>query len=103
MIDRERDRRWTKAVLEHWEKCIHCNDTETLQAHHVIPRGNMRTRYVLENGFPTCHKLHRLFEKSRKDAEKQVTFYLGRDVYQNLLAISRGKAEPEDFGYTVIK
>ena len=58
---------WSKAVHERaGGKCEFCGSEKRLQSHHVIPRTNYATRYLLENGVRLCYKHH--FFWAHKDA-----------------------------------
>lgn len=48
---------WRKAVLARWgNECIFCgnNNTDELEAHHIIPKRHRITRYDVRNGVPVC-------------------------------------------------
>jgi len=68
------DELWAKAVKKRAGfKCEVCCKTPTndkgtilLQSHHMIPRTNYATRYMLENGVCLCYKDHIHF--AHKDA-----------------------------------
>jgi 5-methylcytosine-specific restriction endonuclease McrA len=52
-----------------WRECIRIRDNLTcqrcfkpeMQAHHVITRGNPRTRWVIENGLGLCEGCHKFW------------------------------------------
>ena len=61
------DELWSKAVKKRaGYKCEYCGKETTLQSHHMIPRTNYATRYMLENGVCLCYKHHFFF--AHKDA-----------------------------------
>lgn len=61
------DKLWAQAVKARAQnKCEVCGKTERLHAHHVIPRTNYSTRYLVENGVCLCYKHH--FYWAHKDA-----------------------------------
>ena len=98
-----RDKRWAVAVMERYDgKCPHCNE-EADGPHHIVPRGNRSTRYVLENGLNACLRLHRRFEAKGKVRRKAIRIYVGEERYDNLQKIAHGQARPEDFGYKVVE
>ena len=52
------DKIWSKKVRERDGKCLNCGKTESLNAHHVMPRGRKSTRFVLDNGISLCAGCH---------------------------------------------
>ena len=61
------DELWAKAVKKRANnQCEVCGKTTSLQSHHVIPRTNYATRFMLENGTCLCYKHHFYF--AHKDA-----------------------------------
>jgi len=103
MGDKSRLDRWAAAVRESQEGiCPHCW-REGNAAHHIIGRENSLTRFVLENGIYVCGTLHRLFERTASESVEQIEFYVGRERYEGLLAVSRGIKTPEEMGFTVIE
>ena len=99
----ERDKRWSRAVIEKSDwKCLHCNE-EADSPHHIVPRGNLKTRYILENGLNCCARLHRMFEASAKIKERAIRIYIGKERYENLQKIAHGQATLEDYGYSEVE
>jgi len=51
---------WSKDIRK-YEKCLICETTEGLNAHHIIPREIKETRFDLLNGIALCAKKHHKF------------------------------------------
>lgn len=67
------DELWKRAIKERAQnKCELCGETFRLQAHHVIPRTNYSTRYLVENGIALCYKHH--IHWAHKDAEDFISW-----------------------------
>lgn len=103
-MDKGRELRWSKEVNgSNNGKCIHCSSTDTM-ACHIIPRGNHRTAFVLENGIPGCKKFHDALDLKGEESRKvMVARFCGPDRYENLERISLDQATAEEFGYTIIE
>jgi hypothetical protein len=85
-------------------KCIHCNSEVTTRAH-LIGRNNRRVRYILENGVHACNPFHRMLEEGEKRKIKYLDLYIedGKELYNNLLKISRGTKTAKELGYTDVR
>jgi len=104
MVDEARDTKWRNAVSELYNyKCPHCGNTGS--AHHIISRGCLKTKYILENGFYCCDKLHRTFETENglEKRNEALRIYIGIEKFDNLNKIKSSLAQAEDFGYTIIE
>ena len=100
-----RDSDWSKAVREKFKnKCPHCN-LETGSSHHIIPKDNKLTRWIIENGIYCCNKLHRAFEEKYRgeSLKRKVDFYTDKGRYRKLELISRGISRPVSFNFEVIE
>ena len=61
------DNLWANAVKKRAGfKCEYCGKDSSIQSHHVIPRTNYATRYMIENGVALCYRHHFYF--AHKDA-----------------------------------
>jgi len=104
MTDEQKDDAWREKVKRiHGEKCPHCGLEGS--AHHIMPRGCRGTRWIVENGYYACHKLHRTFEgdNGQKRKEDAIKIYIGLELYQNLEKIKRGTATAEAFDYEIVE
>lgn len=55
----DRDRLWSQAVQELYNgRCIICQSSWNTAAHHVVGRGHLETRWLLENGIWICGDHH---------------------------------------------
>ena len=99
-----REQRWSNAVYEQTDGCIHCGSSLG-SAHHIIPRGCQRTKYVLENGIWACEPFHQNVQqhKRKKDGRFIRDVYVSKERLDNLKRIQRGEVTPEEIGYTVIE
>jgi len=104
--DDKYDPLWRKAVTKKFgEKCIHCNSTATTRAH-LIGRNNRKVRFIVEDGRPFCHYLHRYYDSLSDHAKKELLkIYIedGELLFHNLMMISRGMATAKDFGYEDVR
>ena len=58
-LRRTADRLWSLAVRDDWaSKCAVCGNPKC-EAHHLIPRGNYATRYLIANGIALCFTHHK--------------------------------------------
>jgi len=83
------DELWKKVVKERagW-KCEFCTKTNKVQAHHVIPRTNFATRYLVENGVALCYRHH--IHWAHKDAIDFVNWFkTNRENDYNLIENER--------------
>lgn len=54
---RKKDSEWSKKVRQN--PCMICGTWENLNAHHIIPRGNIELRWDIDNSLSLCAKHHR--------------------------------------------
>ena len=83
------DELWALAVKKKGQ-CEVCGATHALHAHHVIPRTNYATRYMIENGVCLCYKHH--IHWAHKDALAFADWFRG-----NRLMDSRAIEERQHF------
>ncbi len=103
MKEKIRYNNWIKAVLKkNYSRCSHCGKKVTGGIHHIIPRGCKRTKYVVENGIPTCFEFHRMWENSVKK-KKLISIYIGKEKYNLLKKVANGIITVEEAGFTEIK
>lgn len=58
--DNRKLKEWAKAVKERdGDKCVICDKTEKLNAHHIIPREVKEFRYLVINGITLCQSHHK--------------------------------------------
>jgi len=102
-ISKSRDTRWSRAVLEtHDYKCFYCGGEGTDPCH-VVPRGKMKTRYILENGVCLCRTHHIAFDDVQKFRKHIIEMYIKRELYNKLLEVASGKSNYEECGFTNIE
>ena len=54
---------WAEEVKHRDASCVICQKTKMLNAHHIIPREILETRYNLLNGISLCPSHHRFSRK----------------------------------------
>lgn len=95
--------KWIKAVLrKSFNRCPHCGQKPTGGIHHIFPRGCKKTKYVVENGIPTCYEFHRMWENP-VTKKKLVRIYIGKEKYNLLRKLSNGIISIEESGFTEIE
>ena len=62
---KRKDSLWSKAVKKNYKGMCPCCGSPYGSSHHIIPRDNRLTRWVIENGIYCCNEFHRAFEKYR--------------------------------------
>jgi len=88
-----RQTRWDKRVNHIWfGKCPCCGGKPEGGRHHIIPRENLRTKYIVINGILTCWNLHRAFEDPEKEEQLAIK-YIGEYNYNELKKIAMGYRE----------
>lgn len=103
MDQQQRYNRWIKAVLKKWfGRCPHCCKKPTGGIHHIMPRGCSLTKYVVENGIPTCCEFHRMFEDPKKE-KNLIVKYIGNNLYKKLKNVANGILTLEEAGLKEIK
>ena len=85
---------WAKMVRERDRRCLHCGNTQNLQAHHLFRRGISSTRYELKNGISlcsSCHTFNFVFSAHKTEQTFRIWAeeYLGEEVYGHLEELSR--------------
>lgn len=103
-IDKARDTRWSQAIGNKYGwNCPHCSGIGG--AHHIVPRGCLKTRYILDNGIYACDYLHRVFERPRSDKTrmKYIRLYVTWDKYRKLWEVANDKAVANDFGFQEVE
>ena len=67
-------------------KCIMCDNTEDLDAHHITDRNEMPNGgYVLENGISLCPECHRKAELWHEtDGENFIIGFTPYDLYKKI-------------------
>lgn len=94
MVDKKRDKRWSEEIQKRNNgKCPCCAKPALAGAHHIIPRENMRTRYLIINGINTCNNLHRRFEDSKEIRDATIERFVGWKRYGVLEAIANGMVD----------
>ena len=79
--------KFRNAVFERdGHKCIICNNTENLDAHHITDRNEMPNGgYVVENGASLCPKCHEIAEFwHTSDGEYFTVGYTPYDLYEKI-------------------
>lgn len=78
------ERRFIKKQFKQWSidvrnrddnKCVICNKTKFLNAHHLIPRENKNFRFDLDNGISLCAGHHK-FSNEISPHRNPITFVL---------------------------
>jgi len=91
MKNKIRDSKWSKEVMAlYGNKCPCCGKIASGGPHHIIPRENKNTRWIIQNGIATCNSLHRLFEGNKVERDNAILAYVGLKKYFILLGISEG-------------
>ena len=61
---------WVAAVFKRDNyTCVKCGSGIHITAHHIVPRVNTRTRYLLENGITLCKFCHGIITVDKSVAE----------------------------------
>ena len=55
----KKDKEWSLAIRVRDKCCVICGDKTQLNAHHIIPRENKDSRWLLENGVTLCVGCHK--------------------------------------------
>ena len=102
MKEQKRYKRWINAVLKkNYGRCSHCGKKPTGGIHHIIGRGCKKTKYVVENGIPTCFKFHRMWEKPVIEREL-IRKYVGVDKYNLLRKVANGIIDIKETNFTEV-
>ena len=73
MNKRKEEKKWKKKKDQYWasmikldydNKCAVCGKTERLNAHHILPREFLKTRWDRMNGIALCPGCHKFCMKS---------------------------------------
>jgi hypothetical protein len=80
---------WSKLVRQRDKKCMYCQSTEYLNAHHIFSRSNLSTRWDLANGICLCSGCHTFSSKfSAHKTGTEFTYWLesikGREFLDKL-------------------
>ncbi|MCK5632981.1 hypothetical protein KAH94_04480 [bacterium] len=103
MKDQVRYKKWIKAVLKkNYGKCPCCGGKPTGGIHHIFPRGAKRTKFIVENGIPTCFEFHRLWENPLY-FRNLINIHVGAEKYTKLKKLANGYISLEESGFTEIK
>lgn len=79
-------KKWRTAVITRDQKCVECDATDSLTAHHIKPwKDHLELRYDLENGITLCGDCHakKHPELSSLFIKKQSTLSIKECVYCN--------------------
>jgi len=90
------DTLWSKKVRERDGKCLYCEGTKNLNAHHIYSRKNHSTRWDMSNGCTLCvshHKFDRKFAAHDTPIEfsKWLISYYGEDFLDQLKLKANGR------------
>jgi len=56
----QKDKDWREIILNKYNaKCVICDDTKRPNAHHIIPKNFIKTRWDVKNGILLCPKHHK--------------------------------------------
>lgn len=89
LIDRA-DEIWRRLIKKRDPICRICGMEPTTEAHHIAPRGNFATRYLLENGLGLgawCH--HGNGHDRPEYFESEIRRVIGDELYDSLMERSR--------------
>ena len=81
----------SKAVRLRDGACVHCGNTETMQAMHIYTRKNKATRYSLDNLLTGCYACHRMFTENPITFSDFCDMYLGTGHMDILREKARAK------------
>lgn len=102
-LDKILDPIWSKEVREYWKgKCPCCSETVAVTAAHIIPRGNRRTRWVVECGILACKNLHDEIDHVNQEKKEEIVnkYYFNiPNHFQNLIKVARGIDLVEAYNY----
>lgn len=76
------DKEWAKAVKERDGSCVICGSTKRLNAHHVLPRENLKTKHDILNGITLC-PLHHRFSREISAHQNPLVFILWMLKYRS--------------------
>ena len=67
-------------------KCVFCNITDNLDAHHITDRNELTNGgYVLENGISLCEVHHKMAEKFHEtNGEEWIEGFHPNDLYKKI-------------------
>ena len=88
-LDSEKLRKWAKRVKDRDKKCLVCDSTENLTAHHLFGKGIYRgIAYETSNGATMCESCHNKFHNEYKnncnpENFKKFLILNGKDVTLN--------------------
>lgn len=81
---------WSKKIRERDEICQHCGKTQSTQAAHIVSRGNLETRWLLENGVGMCYYCHIMWAHHQPiEFTEWIETKLGRAKFVRLKARAR--------------
>ena len=97
-LDR-RVRRWSMAIrLKSDCKCEWCGK-EGHGVAHIIPRAQMKTRYVLQNGWCACNLCHTKFDNNGMFRNRVINILIGMIKYRKLTEVAYGKKTCSECGF----
>ena len=96
-------KRWQLAIAARSNdgKCMWCGG-EGCDPCHIIPRGFLLTKWLVENGLWFCRKHHIKFDADRKFRAHIIKVLVKVEVYNKLCEVRDGKRSYEECGFTIV-
>lgn len=89
---------WSKKVRDRDKICRKCKKAPASQAAHIFGRGNLSTRWVLENGLGLCYYCHIIWaHREPVEFTLWVKSEIGEEEFNRLHLISRQMYDASDF------
>jgi len=82
-------------------KCKYCGGIADGSGH-VIPRGRIRTRHILENGISFCYRHHVMFDNNIRFRLYIIDVLVSKEVYKKLKEIASGRKTVKECGFITI-
>lgn len=97
------DELWSKVVLARSKRhCCICGKPAT-EAHHLVSRRHMLTRYMIVNGLALCHNCHTAAHYARAEFAKKLPPKLADIAHIMLRATKMPRTEKTDYFKTATR
>lgn len=92
----EADKLWSAIIRNRDGKCIYCNSTINLNAHHIFTKGRHgNLRWNIDNGVALCAKCHTFgVHINPAPYMLKIIEYVGNDIMERLRSIAQTKPSP---------